>query len=646
MHEQDLGEILRSSYDEKKFMRLAGDIFKDFEERTAYLPLDTKETAQLEYLKQIGEVNIDGVRFLVTAVKFKPGEDVKSTASLQRNVVGKVIKNNGAVGSLVAYMGYGNQWKLALVSLDYFIGENGKAKVSESDPKRFYYVVGQKEIHTPLERLNPIVNPLKQASLDELKDTFSVEVLTKEFYSKISTKFHELIGGTIVQKGKEISIDRQIQIYDKKKNKVMEDSIIKHFGIRLLDRIIFCWFLRKQSIIPEGVLSSATVTNDYYHKVLEPLFFEVMNTPNEERKDMIKKNSKLNTIPFLNGGLFEPLDVDYYHPNGTVSIPDKWMKELFKILEEYNFVVDEGSPLDQEVSVNPEMLGRIFENLLAEINPETSETARKSTGSYYTPRPIVDYMVKQSIKYYLLSKTKLSEDLIDKILSDSEEEVALTKEERRVIVEALYNMKVLDPACGSGAFPIGILLRVVSTLRKVDNQNRWKELLIKDMQDEEEIQHIDTKSDDYVRKYGILKRCIYGVDIQPMAVELSKLRSFLTLIIEEKDKDDIKPLPNLDFKFVCANTLIGLPKEKSSFGEDPEDLEELEKLRNEFFISYGKRKKEIEEKFKIMKQKILQKFESFGDTGLESRHEKLARWDPFLGKSADWFDPFWMFGVK
>jgi type I restriction-modification system DNA methylase subunit len=153
-------------------------------------------------------------------------------------------------------------------------------------------------------------------------------------------------------------------------------------------------------LIPEEVLSVNAIKDNYYHKILEPLFFEVMNTPINERKDSISNNEFFKNIPFLNGGLFDPnLHQDYYRVDdiqeksiyqNTLKIPDEWFKKFFSILELYNFTIDENTSVDIDLSVDPEMLGRIFENLLAEINPETQQTARKATGSYYTPRPIVE----------------------------------------------------------------------------------------------------------------------------------------------------------------------------------------------------------------------------------------------------------------
>ena len=218
---------------------------------------------------------------------------------------------------------------------------------------------------------------------------------------------------------------------------------------------------------------------NYYHNILEPLFFEVLNTPGVNRIKTYE-DAPWNAIPFLNGGLFNPHLNDFYNPGtlgiskhiNTLKIPDEWIKELFDIFETYNFTIDENTSIDVELSIEPEMLGRIFENLLAEINPQTGETARKSTGSYYTPRPIVEYMVDESIKQYILTKTKLSEDKVSSLLSYEDVEPNLTDNEKNAVIDALDTIKIIDPACGSGAFPMGILQKILLILQKIDTESK------------------------------------------------------------------------------------------------------------------------------------------------------------------------------
>ena len=260
---------------------------------------------------------------------------------------------------------------------------------------------------------------------------------------------------------------------------------------------------------------------------------------------------------------------------------------LLTILKRYNFTVEENTPLDQDVALDPELLGKVFENLLAAYNPETEKTVRKSTGSYYTPRPIVQYMVDESLIAYLKKTVSdVEEETLRSLLSYSDDDKVSTLNEQQThdIVSAILNCKVLDPACGSGAFPMGMLQQMSHLLSRVDATNKyWEEVVINraltdeafvaSMKDEEKEAHrheieevfkLSVNYPDYARKLYLIENCIYGVDIQSIAVQISRLRFFISLLCEQQpSKDasknyDIKPLPNLEMKFVCANTLVRL----------------------------------------------------------------------------------------
>ena len=406
-----------------------------------------------------------------------------------------------------------------------------------------------------------------------------------------------------------------------------------------------------------------------------------------------------NKTPFLNGGLFEPHHYDFYaiDPLGTsrylniLKVPDDWLSELFRIFEEYNFTIDESTTIDIEISVDPEMLGRIFENLLAEINPETGKTARKSTGSYYTPRPIVEYMVDESLKQYLKTQLEKSlfsnekaviptkvgiqssayiSDKLSRLLSYADLEIDLTESENDFIIDALDRVKIIDPACGSGAFPMGILHKMLLILQKIDPQSKnWLSRKLARIDNKLLRHEVETKLKrenwDYVHKLGIIQSSIYGVDIQPIAVEISKLRFFLSLVVDETIDDSkpnrgIVPLPNLEFKFVVANSLIGLPKlweqvkqkekrqeqkqEQKTMFEAHDEIERLKELRDAYFTSFGDEKRRIEKEFKDTQYRMFQHALSW--QAINSQTYKLSAWNPFSDDPASWFDPEWMFGVK
>lgn len=420
------------------------------------------------------------------------------------------------------------------------------------------------------------------------------------------------------------------------------------------------------------------------------------------------------TVPFLNGGLFDCLDekdngvyIDGFSDRETVKkaliVPDYlffgeevgknldlsgWYGDnkkkrvcasgIIDILKRYNFTVEENTPFDQEVSLDPELLGKVFENLLASYNPETQTTARKQTGSFYTPREIVQYMVDESLVAHL--KRTVGDELEDQyrqLMRYTDEEVLLTDAQRKQIMQSLYHCKVLDPACGSGAFPMGMLQQMVHILNRIDPDNEmWKEMMLNVAIDEtseayrtassderrEMIADIERSFDesvnrpDYARKLYLIENCIYGVDIQPIAIQISKLRFFISLVVDQKANDNpaknfgIRPLPNLEAKFVAANTLIGLDKKDSSLFDTPEILAKKDELKIAKHKIFGAKTVRTKRKYKDavnrIRQEIAELLRSLGAIG-ESEAAVLASWDMFdQNASSPFFDPEWMFDVK
>lgn len=418
------------------------------------------------------------------------------------------------------------------------------------------------------------------------------------------------------------------------------------------------------------------------------------------------------TVPFLNGGLFDCLDdkdkgiyydgfSDSERSMKSLYIPDflffvsetdvdlsVWYNDkrkkkvkvrgIINILKRYNFTVEENTPFDKEVSLDPELLGKVFENLLASYNPETQTTARKQTGSFYTPREIVQYMVDESLVAHL--KRTVGDDLEQQyrqLMQYTDEDVSLTDDQRRQIMLSLYNCKVLDPACGSGAFPMGILQQMVHILSRIDPDNKmWKEMMrsvainktseayltASDEERNEIINDIERSFDqsinrpDYARKLYLIENCIYGVDIQPIAIQISKLRFFISLVVDQNTNTDptdnfgIRPLPNLEAKFVAANTLIGLDKKDASLF----DSEEIKAKENELKIAkhkiFGAKTVRTKRKYKNivneLRKEIADMLEHSGAVGNKEARQ-LASWDMFdQNDHSKFFDPEWMFGVK
>lgn len=443
-----------------------------------------------------------------------------------------------------------------------------------------------------------------------LWESFDLQPLNKKFYAGISERFITL---------------RQ---YLTKEN-ILDDKHASLFANRLLGRVIFCWFLDKKGVInpDRKYFDSHSFTDDseYYRKNLENLFFGVLNTPIADRE------YKDDVTPFLNGGLFEARDTDLYK-NSKLSFPKNYFDDLFDFLNGYNFTTDESTSQFQQVAIDPEMLGRIFENLLAEMTEETGEQARKAKGAFYTPREIVDYMCRESLREYL--KTKIPEDqfrdqrftqLIDAPDKDFQDQDHNWRRDWKPykdgIIKALDDLKVLDPACGSGAFPIGMLQLLVRVYER-----------------------LEPRFDTYKAKLQIVEKNIYGVDIDPMAIEISRLRAWLSIIVdEEADSKKIKPLPNLEFKFICANTLIDLDQSGiTTFGDDPELANKLQEIRDGYFNTESLAKKK---KLRADYSKLVDKGE--GLFGESIRSKQLKSYRPFDNEwTASFFNPDFMFGVN
>lgn len=415
-------------------------------------------------------------------------------------------------------------------------------------------------------------------------------------------------------------------------------------------------------------------------------------------------NKYFDGIPFLNGGLFECLDkpltingkekvdrIDGFsdRPDNSLKVPDELffaeekpvdlnevygtnnkiykVRGLLNILHSYKFTVDENTPIEEEIALDPELLGKVFENLLASYNPETQTTARKQTGSFYTPREIVNYMVDESLIGYLsnvISTNGEADERLRNLLSYTEEPLQLTQREVDKIIGAIDNLKFLDPACGSGAFLMGALHKLVYVLGKLDPGNeKWKQKQIDKVMEvpdltireklTQDVEEAFQKNElDYGRKLYLIENCIFGVDIQPIAVQITKLRFFISLVVDQridfrKDNLGIRPLPNLETKFVAANTLIPIEKPAQLALRNPEiDRKEinLKRVRERHFTARTiKTKEKYRDEDKKLRQELSDLLRKDGfPPGIT---ERLSRWNPYeQNASADFFDPEWMFG--
>ncbi|MBU0678606.1 MAG: Eco57I restriction-modification methylase domain-containing protein [Verrucomicrobia bacterium] len=491
--------------------------------------------------------------------------------------------------------------------------------------------------------------------------------------------------------------------------------------IRMLTRIVFCWFARQKGLIPRELFSPETARlvlkrfdhadasdGGYYLAILQNLFFPTLAVPLDQRDfrnlekcgprgrnehymdHSVFRHQKLfrnpedlrdlfSNIPFLNGGLFECLDtgtnsrdevrvdgfsdtlgkqpvvpnvlffgetvhVDLRDAYGSEKKRDVKVDGLFAILDGYTFTVTENTPVEEEIALDPELLGRIFENLLAEYTPETEQTAKKQTGSFYTPRVIVDYMTGESLKAYLerelvrrVPRCSVADARagLDILFAYTETEHPFDEEEQRALVDAIYEVRTFDPACGSGAFPMGMLQRLVYILEKLDRDHqRWKNRILDDTPPamrEDTRALLERSSAEHNWKLALIQHSIYGSDIQPIAVQIAKLRCFISLLVDFKVDDQaenkgVPALPNLDFKFVAANSLIPVPGELTmrpgEFALTDAFFENFANAAESFFyVRDPEEKRDLRRKIEaLIDQKINER-----ESSVENKREDLRR---------------------
>ena len=511
--------------------------------------------------------------------------------------------------------------------------------------------------------------------------------------------------------------------------------------IRLITRLLFVWFIKEKKLIADALFIEEQIKpllmdydqgagDSYYRTVLQNLFFATLNTEIAKRgfsqvknathrdfsryrykKEMRDPDALLalfRQTPFINGGLFDCLDSEaatryggwridcfsdvHYH---KLSIPNRLFFDdasadsgraagLITLFDRYKFTVEENTPAEQEVALDPELLGKVFENLLAAYNPETRETARKQTGSYYTPRPVVDYMVDEALVAALVQKCQPTDGdhdfwqdrlryLLDYEAAFDDANELFEADEAEGLVRAIAEVKVLDPAVGSGAFPMGVLHKLTLALRRLDPDNsRWEQLQKErarakadaafDTQDQRErdseLKEISEtfehyRDSDFGRKLYLIQNSLFGVDIQPVAGQIAKLRFFISLAIEQEVDDTaenfgIKPLPNLETRFVAANTLIALKaaEQPDLFRQRIEALKTklAENRERHFHATTRPQKLKCKDEDKRLREALARELNAAGLP--QDDANKIAQWDPYdQNAKADWFDPEYMFGV-
>lgn len=644
--------ILSDPFEISNFEKFITEFLPDLTRDEREVPLKIKEFTQIDHIGVSEELK-------TSVLVIRSSLDLASRVAIT-NASFRVMRALGIYRALAVYLNKDETiWRFSLLTAQPVWAE-GKIIEKLSNPRRYSYVLGSGVGIATANRY--LVKMGKIEDFNDLQKRFSVEVVNNDFYREIASLFDSLVGNG----GTTAAVNFKNQLVNK-----------QEFGVRLLGRIIFCWFLREKksdaglALISDDLLSRKSAESEnYYNKVLAPLFFEVLNKPRLQREEYFQTDL-YNNVPFLNGGLFSANKYDYYSLNSDtqsanlseVILSDDWLRKLFDLLELYNFTVDENTINDVDLSIDPEMLGRIFENLLARINPETGESVRRSTGSFYTPREIVEFMVSKSIQEYLQKFTNIKREKLEALISTNSLDdliFPLSADEKELVVTALSKVKILDPACGSGAFPIGVLQKIVFILQRVDPDSKlWLNHQLSSASYELKIhleQEFANRNFDYLRKLGIIKKSIYGVDIQPIATEISRLRCFLTLIVDQSVVDNqenrgVEPLPNLDFKFVTANSLLDVgdiisKEDQMGLFEDRSGIEELKDIRNRYFSSHNLNREKLKSNFFEVQNNMLQNMIMNITHGHAEVTKKLSSWNPFNHEVTSWFDADWMFGVS
>ena len=676
-------EIIESKYNRESWQQLLHDIFLNkviFHNSPGKVHVSShlaKEALNLGYIKLS-----DGLTIAIYEVELSDNVDIERNRRGIRDMLTTDWRTNHAGAFMFCYRKNESILRFSYVSETWGFNKQGEYEKISTDTKRYTYLLGEgRGCHTAIKQFGKLKES-KQA-LTDITEAFSVETLTKQFYKDLFEWYQWAIDDST-----QVIFPNNITTEDDDRDDV-EKKVI-----RMITRIMFVWFIKQKELVPNRIfdieyLSTilkefdpySTTVGNYYNAILQNLFFATLNCAIEDENGNTRKFATstkrdvktlyryaemfsiseqeivnlFSEVPFLNGGLFECLDktryIDgveqcynfdgfsrndarfadgrYKHravvPNILFFEPEKG---LLSILSRYNFTIEENSPEEQQVALDPELLGKVFENLLGAYNPETKETARNQSGSFYTPREIVNYMVDESLIAYLGNN-----DFVRSLFSYDFTFDKAKSNEYLKIADKLKAVKILDPACGSGAFPMGLLNRIIDILER-----------------------ISPNEDIYELKLSVIENCLYGCDIQSIAAQITKLRFFISLICN-CEKDASKPnfgiptLPNLETNFVSANSLIAKKKEDRQLNlfksEEIESIKkELHQIRHLHFSAKStSTKHRLREKDLALREELIVLLSDENNFASDDA-KQLAEWNPYdQNDTSSFFDPEWMFGV-
>ncbi len=523
MNTENLRQLFQSEFDYKQYTNeIVHNLFGCNDVAIKPELLDTSaEGDRSHYIGRMEETEGRLLGFFYTRVA--EGSDVRRKRVGLRKLIAPYLKYD--VDAAIAVFDDGTHWRLSYIC---------DMRDGATAAKRFSYILGDEkgQYKTPLERLDKIASKYGRFKLEDLKDAFSVDSLSDEFFKEYHRHY-----------------DIIIDYLAKNANLDVKDSILHDYVKKMMGRIVFLHFLQKKGWLNDDTnylknlffMQPLDRQADFLEKVLEPLFFGIFNTESDNRRELFEKEGwdrelleQWRELPYLNGGLFERDEVD----DMRITLPSKLFEDLFNFMASYNFTVDENDPDDAEIGVDPEMLGKIFESLLED---------NKAKGAFYTPKEIVRYMCKESLIAYLCEKVsdnaaeggnnkQDSQDFESEAnrsirrFVETHELPAELEPCRDALSEALREVKICDPAIGSGAFPMGLLNELWRCREAIEETSSRAAL-----------------------KKEIIENNIYGVDIEKGAIDIARLRFWLSIVV---DAEKPEPLPNFDYKFMQGNSLI------------------------------------------------------------------------------------------
>ena len=596
MNTQSIQNLFQNKYEQTQWKSFLADIFKNsmfFSEPECLIGID-KNIASSAFKLGYIVFNENGTERNIAVFEVVTAQNI----ILERNRVGlrnllKKFWNDFDAAFIVYHKQNEKNWRFTFVSEIREFNAQGNYVQSSTEPKRYTYLLGEGEtIKTAAQRFLAVAEKGSQISLADIKDAFSVEKLSKEFFTEYK-KHYDIFCNYCLAKP---YIHQTIFNGDEK--------AIRDFNKKLLGRIVFLFFIQKKGWlgVPDNenwgngdlnflnnLFNNHKHSSTFYTLTLSKLFFDTLNSVRDG--DLVEFDDYPKCrIPYLNGGLFEEENTNFRN----ISFDGSLFKNLFEFFAKYNFTIYEDDPNDHTVAVDPEMLGHIFENLLED---------NKNNGTFYTPKEIVHYMCQESLTEYLCTTLQIKDEVAEReavnhLLKHKVVDEVL-KPELAELEKALDNVKICDPAIGSGAFPMGLLQEIFSIkeLISYETGKEWKPA---------------------ETKLNIIQNSIYGVDIEKGAVDIARLRFWLSLVVDEEKP---KPLPNLDYKIVVGDSLLSKFdgeiveinwERKSSVGKADEYVKNVQRLlvevadkQKKYFNPNSKNKKKLQAEIRNLKIELL-----------------------------------------